>query len=214
MEGKPLNPLVKRIMNEIIGGISKKEYYRKYAKNWRKNNPEKAKEKDRKDWIVKKEKIRLFREKNNIIIIKKEKLTEEERKERKRKSDRMYANGRRKIIRAQKRKNNIKFRLDSIFGSSISRVLSKRKAGRKWETLVGYTLDDLIKHLESKFEPWMSWNNYGKWHIDHIKPKSLFHYENPEDEEFKKCWALDNLQPLEAIENLKKSNKFLGDASQ
>lgn len=55
----------------------------------------------------------------------------------------------------------------------------------------------------------MNWDNYGSyWHIDHIKPISLFKYETAEDPEFKKCWALDNLQPLEKIANLKKGNKF------
>ncbi len=45
-----------------------------------------------------------------------------------------------------------------------------------------------------------------KWHIDHITPKSHFNYKTPEDKE---CWALENLQPLEAIENMRKYNKVL-----
>jgi len=110
----------------------------------------------------------------------------------------------------RERKNiDIKFRLDRNIASTISISLKGKKAGRTWESLVGYTIEDLIKHLESKFEFWMSWSNYGKWHIDHIKPKSLFHYTCPEDQEFKECWALSNLQPMEAKENIKKSNKFI-----
>ena len=77
-----------------------------------------------------------------------------------------------------------------------------------WQKYVGYTVQELVKHIESKFEDWMSWDNYGKWHIDHIKPKSLFNYTSFFDEDFKKCWALSNLQPLEAIENIKKRNKY------
>ena len=80
---------------------------------------------------------------------------------------------------------------------------------------MGYTLQDLMKHLESLFEPWMNWNNWGiinkdrrTWNIDHIKPKSLFYYEKPEDEEFKLCWSLTNLQPLDAIMNIKKHNHY------
>ena len=72
-----------------------------------------------------------------------------------------------------------------------------------------------MEHLESKFEPWMNWGNYGayeeerlKWHIDHIRPKSLFIFISPEDKEFKECWALENLQPLEAIKNIQKSNNY------
>ena len=115
----------------------------------------------------------------------------------------------------KKRDANPKFRLDGIMATAISTALNGKKAGRRWEKLVGYTIEDLMQHLESNFEPWMNWDNYGvyeegklKWHIDHIKPKSLFNYTYPEDKEFKECWALKNLQPLEAIENIKKSNKY------
>ena len=90
----------------------------------------------------------------------------------------------------------------------ISTCLKGKKTGRKWERLVGYTIEDLMKRLESLFEPWMNWDNYGKWHIDHIKPKSLFKYNLPEDKSFKKCWSLKNLQPLEASENKRKQNKY------
>ena len=93
--------------------------------------------------------------------------------------------------------------------TAICRALKGKKAGRHWETLVGYTLNELMKHLEGLFEPWMNWDNHGEWHIDHIKPKSLFHYKTTEDKEFKECWALENLQPLEAIKNLTKSNHYV-----
>ena len=114
----------------------------------------------------------------------------------------------------QKKRKSIdpKYKLDCNMGSIISMVLKGKKAGRKWESLVGYTIEDLMNHLESKFEPWMNWDNQGigigKWNLDHIKPKSLFKYESAEDEEFKKCWALSNLQPLDAIKNIKKGNNY------
>jgi len=62
--------------------------------------------------------------------------------------------------------------------------------------------------LESKFKNGMSWKNYGKWHIDHAIPDIRFRYKSPEDEEFKKCWALNNLQPLWAKENIRKGGKI------
>jgi len=87
-----------------------------------------------------------------------------------------------------------------------------------WEDCVDYTLEDLLKHLESKFEPWMTWENYGNpngdhsdcWHIDHIIPISHFNYRSPEDPEFKKCWALSNLQPKEGKKNISKQDRFIG----
>lgn len=113
---------------------------------------------------------------------------------------------------AKKRINNPKFKLDRNIGTMICISLNGKKDSKSWESLVGYTIEDLIKHLEKQFEPWMSWENWGKgigkWNIDHIKPKSLFHYTSPEDKEFKECWSLSNLQPMEAIANIKKNNKY------
>lgn len=73
-----------------------------------------------------------------------------------------------------------------------------------WEKLVGYTVEDLMAHLEKQFVDGMSWRNMGMWHVDHIVPKSLFEYTSPDDTEFKAAWSLTNLRPLWAEENLSK----------
>lgn len=83
------------------------------------------------------------------------------------------------------------------------------KAGRTWLAMVPYTVEQLSTHLERQFSPGMSWGNMGEWHIDHIIPRSAFNFSSPEDEDFKACWALANLRPLPAVENIKKSNKRL-----
>lgn len=77
-----------------------------------------------------------------------------------------------------------------------------------------YTIHDLMKHLQSQFEPWMNWSNHGAyskhkktWQIDHIKPDSSFSYLDVKDEQFINSWALDNLRPLDSLENIIKSNK-------
>lgn len=96
-------------------------------------------------------------------------------------------------------------------GSAISSSLKGAKAGRKWETLVNYTLEELMRRLEKQFEGKMNWDNYGSyWHVDHIKPRNLFNYISPDDLEFKQCWALKNLQSLEKIKNLKKHKNYIG----
>lgn len=102
-----------------------------------------------------------------------------------------------------------KFKLDMNMATAIGTALKGKKASSAWKDLTGYTIESLMKHLENKFESWMNWNNYGKWHVDHIKPKSLFKYETAEDSEFKKCWALENLQPLEATKNMSKKDIFI-----
>lgn len=127
---------------------------------------------------------------------------------------RKYQNKYRKLSKYKnyiriKKNNNIEFKLNCNMSSYLYSVLRNKKDRRKWTELVGYTIKELMIHLEKQFEPWMNWNNYGKWHVDHIKPKSLFHYTSPEDKEFKECWSLSNLQPLEAHENLVKNNKSI-----
>lgn len=96
-----------------------------------------------------------------------------------------------------------RFRLDHRMARAVRGSLQNAggKRGRTWESLVGYTLDDLRQHLESKFTDGMTWGNMGKWHIDHIRPKSSFNYTSAEDADFRECWALDNLQPLWAHDN-------------
>jgi hypothetical protein len=108
----------------------------------------------------------------------------------------------------QKRKINFKFRLNCRISAVIRRSLKGEKAGRHWEYLVGYTLNDLRKHLEKHFVEGMTWENQGNWHIDHKIPKSAFNFTKPEHKDFKNCWALKNLQPMWAKDNILKSSKI------
>ena len=95
----------------------------------------------------------------------------------------------------------------SIGGSLRHKGLSKK--GRHWENLVGYTKKALKEYLEKLFEPGMTWDNHGEWHIDHIVPISFFEYDSTDDVEFKYCWSLHNLQPLWSGENLRKYNNLV-----
>lgn len=101
-------------------------------------------------------------------------------------------------------------RLNSIISAAIGRSLDYRKGGQRWETLVGYTVTELMAHLEKKFLPGMSWQNYGRggWHIDHIIPKTAFNFETYDHIDFQRCWALENLQPLWAEDNFRKRAKL------
>ena len=88
---------------------------------------------------------------------------------------------------------------------SLRRVMKIEKNGRT-EKILGYTRQDLIKNIESKFTKGMSWSNHGKWHIDHIKPISAFLAEGIDCPKI--INSLDNLQPLWKLENLKKGSKY------
>ena len=105
--------------------------------------------------------------------------------------------------------NEPAFRLKKTIPSLIRKSLRGSKNNHHWENLVGYSLEKLKLHLESKFVDNMKWENYGEWHIDHIKPISSFQIIDPWCEEFKQCWALSNLRPLWAFDNLSKGSKIL-----
>jgi hypothetical protein len=101
-------------------------------------------------------------------------------------------------------------KIDGAMSRGIYGAIKDKKAGRKWESLVGYTVDQLMASLKKKFLPGMTFDNYGfyGWHIDHKIPKSVFNYTSPEHSDFKKCWALKNLQPLWGPDNLRKWAKL------
>lgn len=105
------------------------------------------------------------------------------------------------------RRNEPKFHIQKVITSAIAKSVRDKKY-RCWEELVGYTLEDLMKRLENQFQEGMVWSNYGKWHIDHIKPISKWNFISCNDMEFKQCWSLSNLQPLWAIDNIRKSNRW------
>lgn len=70
----------------------------------------------------------------------------------------------------------------------------------------GCNIKQLRQYLESKFQPGMTWENQGQWHIDHIIPLSSFDLSNKK--QLKKACHYTNLQPMWARENLKKNNKY------
>lgn len=107
------------------------------------------------------------------------------------------------------------FKLRTIVSKSIRNVCKKNF--KSVINFLPYSINQLRVHLESLFEPWMNWNNWGKykkadwndndqstwtWNIDHIIPQSTLPYVSMEDNNFKKCWALNNLRPYSAKQNI------------
>jgi hypothetical protein len=96
-----------------------------------------------------------------------------------------------KVARANwrlKNPQNIAFR--NLLKNTLIR-LGKTKEGKTID-LLGYSAIDLKNHITSLFSDGMSWDNYGEWHIDHIKPVSSFDTETP----MNVVNSLDNLQPM------------------
>jgi len=117
----------------------------------------------------------------------------------------------RKYRERERRESDPIFYLKARMRSSIHATLKYGvgKNGMAWESLTGYTAEELKKYLEKRWLPGMSWENYGEWHIDHIVPISVFNFRNAEDVDFKRCWALKNLRPLWAKDNLSKGSRIL-----
>jgi hypothetical protein len=96
---------------------------------------------------------------------------------------------------------------------TLIRVQMKRAGtnkNTKTSEIIGCCMSDYVKHIESLFEDWMTWNNYGnnkdQWNIDHIQPVSKFDLTN--EIELKKAFHFSNCRPLSSIDNFKKGNKL------
>ena len=104
-----------------------------------------------------------------------------------------------------------KYKLGPRTRTAVYTCLKERNVAKYRSTfdLLGYTLEELMIHLEKQFTEGMTWDNYGEWHVDHKIPMTSFNFETVEDREFKLCWCLDNLQPLWGPDNLSKGTKLL-----
>ena len=104
----------------------------------------------------------------------------------------------------------LRARMTSAIHKSLATVSGGGKSRRSWETLVGYTAEELFRHLERQFVRGMTWKNRGiMWEIDHIIPASSFAISGPDCPEFKACWALTNLRPLWSKDNREKHDNRL-----
>jgi len=108
--------------------------------------------------------------------------------------------------------NDPLYKLISNFRTAIYQVLkeSNVEKNKHYFDILQYTPESLINHLESQFDENMNWENYGEWHVDHKLPITSFNIQEMGDEEFMRCWSLDNLQPMWGTDNIRKSNKVMG----
>ena len=108
---------------------------------------------------------------------------------------------------SERKKRDPTFKLECNLRCRIYHALKKDNAYKSDKTmkLVGCTPNFLKGYLEAKFTDGMSWDNYGDWHVDHIRPCSSF--DLTKEEEQKKCFHYKNLQPLWGPDNLEKGSK-------
>ena len=107
--------------------------------------------------------------------------------------------------------NDPLYKLVANFRTAIWTVLKENKMDKygHYFEILQYSPEELATHLENQFTEGMSWENYGEFHIDHIIPISSFNIQEIGDNEFMRCWSLENLQPMWGEENIRKSNKII-----
>ena len=146
-----------------------------------------------------------WNEENAEMVREQKKEYYQKNKERIKERTRNYVRERRRTDKAFKMKCAV-----SVAVAHAMRARGHSKNGGSTFANLPYTPQQLKEHLEKQFDENMNWENYGfYWNIDHIYPQSKLPYDSLEHPNFKKCWALDNLRPLEAIENIKKRDKII-----
>jgi len=81
------------------------------------------------------------------------------------------------------------------------RVVGRRKSLRTIEYL-GCDIEFFKGYISAKFTGGMSWDNYGKWHLDHIIPCA--HFDLTDIDQRRICFHYTNIQPMSAAENIRK----------
>jgi len=108
----------------------------------------------------------------------------------------------------KRRDEDTQYRMKMALHVRLYDAVKRQKGVKSSKTLelLGCTVDQLQTFIGAEFTEGMTWENYGEWHIDHIRPCASFNLENPEEQ--KKCFHWTNLQPLWAADNLAKSDRL------
>jgi hypothetical protein len=155
------------------------EKVQKYFEKFKKENPERYKLSKRK-----------YFEKNRELLCRKSNEW--------RKTHREYWN---QYIRDFKQRNP-NYMLSEKLRARIRSALKGTPRSSDIQTLLGCDYTTFRQYIQSKFQAGMTWNNFGEWHIDHIRPCSKFDLTYSSEQS--KCFHYTNMQPLWAKDNLQK----------
>ena len=199
--------------------FNKKEYNKKYylknikhekerTKKWRLKNPEYKKEWNLKNKAHIQQYEKEYRLKNKEQLqdnyFKNAEYIKEQHKEYRRRPETKEL--KRNYLK-NKYKTDINFRLVNLCRNRIWRALKGEIKSASTMELIGCTPNELRRHIESLFEPWMTWENQGLggWDIEHKKAMSNFDFRYPAQQ--RACCNWSNLQPMEHIQNIKKGKR-------
>ena len=163
-----------------------KEKEQESRKNWVAKNREKIKAQDKQYYTENKERIAA-----------KNKKWYEANKDSKYQKQRKYGNFKKRY------NSDVEFRLAHNLRNRLNLAIKRNSKSGSAVNDLGCSIGELKNHLESQFRDGMTWDNYGEWQIDHIRPLCKFDLQNRE--ELLKACHYSNLQPLWAAENRRKN---------
>ena len=102
---------------------------------------------------------------------------------------------------------SINYRISSRLRTRVWSAVKNQSSNKSNHSadLLGCNMEEFKNYLESKFSEGMTWNNYGMWHIDHIKACATFDLSLPSEQI--KCFHYTNLQPLWRMDNFIKGKR-------
>ena len=182
-----------------------KEKRKAYQKAWYEANKEEIKVSKKDYYQANKEKIKAS-----------QKAYCEANKEKQKASKKAwYEANKEKIIASQKAYQRKRYKEDPVYRllknmrNGMWSVLSGKAKSSHTMEYVGMSPDELMNYLENKFTEGMTRDNYGKWHVDHIRPLASFDFTGPDrEEQLHIAWSHTNLQPLWALDNIRKGAKY------
>lgn len=107
----------------------------------------------------------------------------------------------------QRRMTSGSFRIAANLRRRVNKAIRGTDKSIRTLELLAMSMKEFRVYLQGQFRDGMGWENYGKtWHLDHIRPCASFDLTNPEQQRV--CFRWDNIQPLLAIENMKKGIRY------
>ena len=113
-----------------------------------------------------------------------------------------------RLYEKNKRQTNLSWRIEKSLRDRLYKAVTRESKLMSAVKLVGCNIEELKKYLEEKFTDGMTWENYGEWHIDHIRPCASFNLF--EADEQRECFHFTNLQPLWSYDNKSKGGIWGG----
>jgi len=103
----------------------------------------------------------------------------------------------------------LQYRLRTLLRNRLGCAITSRAKNGSAVKDLGCTIDEFIVYISERFEPGMTWDNWGDWHLDHIIP--LSHFDLSDRKQLKQACHYTNMQPLWAADNLSKKDKLVAE---